>query len=345
MSTDTTANTPTRGMLLGKFMPPHAGHRHLFEFAYDFCINQAPGSTLDIVVCSLPTEPIPGDLRAGWVREIAPLARVWHLTELLPQAPEESPTFWPQWDDALRRLLPDVPTAVFASEPYGQPLADLFGARFIPVDLDRERFPISGTMVRADPMACWPYIPREVRPYFVRRICVFGPESAGKSTLTAQLASALGTRAVPEYARAYLEALGRDPVYEDMLTIGQGQAALEDVLARDAERVLCCDTDTLTTTIWSEVLFGRVDPALMALAELRLSRYTLHLLLDVDLPWVRDDVRYLPDERRSFFDRCEAALQHHNLTYRVVTGQGPERLRCALAHVRDVLDLDLPSTS
>ena len=52
-----------------------------------------------------------------------------------------------------------------------------------------------------------------------RKIVIIGPESTGKSTLSAALAEALDTVWVPEYARAYLEGLGRPYEEADLLRI------------------------------------------------------------------------------------------------------------------------------
>src|SRR5437667_8778357 len=71
----------TTGMLLGKFFPPHLGHIYLGEFAARFA------DRLTIVVCSLNREPIPGELRLRWVRELFPFETVVHLTDELPQEP------------------------------------------------------------------------------------------------------------------------------------------------------------------------------------------------------------------------------------------------------------------
>ena len=124
----------------------------------------------------------------------------------LPQAPSEHPDFWAIWRRALLAVLPGPPDRVFTSDPYGAELAATLGARWIPVDPDRVARPISGTAIRAAPLACWDHLPRPVRPYFVRRVSVFGPESTGKTTLAAHLAALHRTAWVPEYARAYLEA-------------------------------------------------------------------------------------------------------------------------------------------
>ena len=105
----------------------------------------------------------------------------------------------------------------------------------------RSTVPISGTMIRQDPLRHWSYIPRCVRPYFVKRICLFGPESTGKSTLAQQLGEDFGTVVVPEFARTYLELRHGQIELSDMELIARGQAANEDALALQANRLLFCE--------------------------------------------------------------------------------------------------------
>ena len=322
----------TRGMVLGKFLPPHLGHVHLIETAQHFV------DELDVVVGTLAREPIPGALRHAWMSELFPRARVLHLDEELPQDPSEHPRFWDLWRESLRRVLaPHLPTHVFASEAYGHRLAEELGARFVPVDPSRVAVPVSGTAIREDPLAHWDRLPRCVRPYFTKRVCVFGPESTGKSTLTKNLAAHFRTAFVPEYARTWLETFGTDAVREeDLPLIAKGQLASEAALARNARGVLICDTDPLLTTVWSEALFGRVDPALAALADAH--DYDLYLLTDVDVPFVPDAVRYLPDERRSFFARCVEALERRGRRHVVIGGPDFEaRTRRAVSAIDALL--------
>src|SRR5437868_2896099 len=134
--------SPTRGMVLGKFMPPHLGHAYLIDFARHYVDDLA------VVVETEPGQPIPGELRFQWVREMYPQTRVLHLTDGNPQDPAEHPDFWPIWRDSLARILPWRPDFVFASETYGARLAEVMGARFVPVDMARATLPISGTAVR-----------------------------------------------------------------------------------------------------------------------------------------------------------------------------------------------------
>lgn len=319
-----------RGMLLGKFMPPHLGHAYLVEFALR-CVED-----LTVVVGTLPSEPIPGELRHAWLRELFPGARVLHLAEPLPQEPSEHPEFWRLWREALRRILPAPPELVFASEGYGRRLAAELGADWMPVDPARLAVPISARAIRADPLANWRYLPPCVRPYYARRVCIVGPESTGKSTLAAALARELGTVAVPEYARALLESQDGRLAPADIDRIARGQLAAEEALARQAERVLVCDTDLLTTAVWSETLYGRCPGWIRD--EARRRRYDLTLVTDVDTPWVKDSVRYLPQDRKPFRERLLRELEAAGRRCLLLSGPPEARLAAARAAVAELLN-------
>ncbi len=324
-----TVTKPRRGLVLGKFLPPHAGHVHLVDFARAHC------DELAVVVGTLAREPIPGEVRFGWMRELFPDAHVLHLTDENPQYPEEHPDFWNIWKSSLKRVLPFDIDLVFASEPYGAKLAEVLGAEFVPVDVERVHVPISGTALRADPMTHFRFLPRCVRPWFVRRVCVFGPESTGKTTLARRLAERFETTWVPEFARAYLEARGGVVDDADFAPIARGQISSEEALAKDADRVLFCDTDVLTTTMWSDALRGHCDAWIRAEAERR--TYDCYLLTDVDVPFVDDLVRYLPNERRAFHARCVEALETRGRRFVHVRGSWDERFAIAEAAVLELL--------
>jgi len=326
---------PARGLLLGKFLPPHRGHQYLVDFARGYC------ERLTILVCTREGDSVPGELRYRWMRELFPDQDVVHLTEDLPQEPAGHPDFWPIWQAVCRRYSPQPIDVVFASEDYGWKLAEVLDARYIPVDHARQLVPISGTRIRDDPLGHWDYLPEPARPYFVRRVCLFGPESTGKSTLAAALARQYGTVHVAEYARGLLDFKeGRcDP--EDIPLIARGQIAAEEALARQARRVLFCDTDPLTTVIWSDWLFGHCPDWIRQEAASR--RYHLTLLLDVDVPWVDDRQRFLEDGRNEFFDRCRSALEAHGRPYVTIRGDWPMRLRAASDAVERLIGRPSPS--
>ena len=195
------------GLVIGKFMPPHAGHQYLIDFAREFVED------LTVQVCAHPggtrAEPIPGPLRYAWVRDSFGGVRVVLNDDENPQEPADCPDrFWEIWRESLLARMDRPPDYLFASDAYGLKLAEILGARYLPVDPRRELVPISGTAIREDPMRHWDYLLPEARPYFARRVAIIGPESSGKSTLTARLAAHYGTRYVSEYGRTYLDAMG-----------------------------------------------------------------------------------------------------------------------------------------
>jgi len=167
----------------------------------------------------------------------------------------------------------------------------------------------------------------------MQRISLTGPESAGKSTLAAQLAAHYGTTFVPEYARQYLEAKVADYTLADLEAIAHGQLAAEDAAVRRAAGLLFCDTDLLVIKIWAENAFGTC-PAWI-LAELGRPRYALTLLLAPDLPWTPDPLREHPNpaQRWHFYELYRAELVARGWPFVEISGPAAERLAPAVAAV------------
>ena len=326
------AQLDARGLVLGKFMPPHVGHKYLIDFARGFVRH------VTVVVGTLSTEPIPGVLRHRWMCDAFPGLDVLHLQEDLPQAPAgpEDDRFWHLWRTALQRLCPD-PGFVFASEAYGQRLAAELSAEFVPVNLSRDLVPISASAIRADPMAHWDRILPEAQPYFVRRVAIVGPESAGKTTLTARLAAHYATTHMSEFARDYLAF--HDDRCDDIArieTIARGQAAGEDALACQARRLLFTDTETLTTVLWSEHFFGHCPGWIVDLADRRAHDH--YLVADV-APFVADAQRFHPDDatRQRFRDRLINELDRRGRPWTLLSGDWQQRFADACRAVDRLL--------
>jgi HTH-type transcriptional repressor of NAD biosynthesis genes len=338
---------PALGFLLGKFLPPHKGHDYLIQFAKNYC------KELIVAVCTLEREPIPGELRFEWVREMAGhgVTVIW-VNENLPQYPEEAPdTFWDTWQRIVRESCKKhfytgqdglggpywkYPDVVFASEDYGHKLAEVCNARFVPVDPDRSVVPISATKIRSDPRKFWQYLPAPVRPYYAKRVCVFGPESTGKTTLAKQLAGHFRTAMVTEYGRTYTEAFGSDVGAQDLQYIVQGHLASVQAAKREASQCgfVIEDTDPVMTAVWSTMLTGQRD--------VWFDQYTdhadLYLLCDVDIPWVDDGTRYFKEEedRKRFFQECKDELDRRGVEYRIISNPSAiVRFKSAVKHIMD----------
>ena len=159
------------------------------------------------------------------------------------------------------------------------------------------------------------------------KICIFGPESTGKSTLAARLAAHFETRFVPEYAKELIASQNGAVTPEDIPRIARGQMEREDRLAAESGRLLICDTDLITTLIWSEWLFGSCPDWIREEAGKR--AYDLYLLTDIDVPWVDDVHRFLPEDRANFLARCEEELVKRGIPYRKLSGSWEARFGAA----------------
>jgi NadR type nicotinamide-nucleotide adenylyltransferase len=170
----------------------------------------------------------------------------------------------------------------------------------------------------------------------LQRVTLFGAESTGKTTLANLLARHFGTVVAPEYGRTYTEIHGQDACSkQDMLKIAKGHLKLRREAEREAHRVLFEDTDPVLTAVWSDTLAGGRDKWFD-----RFSDYPdLYLLCDVDLPWVRDGVRYFgdPDDRRKFHLACEAELLKRKVRFTRISGEPEARLASAIAAVEELL--------
>ncbi len=167
----------------------------------------------------------------------------------------------------------------------------------------------------------------------MQRIAITGPESTGKSVLSSSLARRFNTVWVPEYARLYLENLGKPYVEKDIFEIARGQYESELKLAGEARTYLFTDTEFLVTKIWSLIRYKRCHPWIESM--FIDHRYDLYLLCDIDLPWEYDPLREHPGMRQYLFDIYRSELDKSGFPYAVVSGQGNARLENAVKIIQD----------
>ena len=225
------------GVIIGRFMPPHNGHRYLWDFA------QSIVSRLYILVCTLEGEPIEGRLRYGWVRAMAPAARVVHVTERIPGAERGQAGAIKLWADGVARFVPEAVDVVFASEDYGWELAEHLHARFMPVDPNRDNIPVSASAIRNDPFGHWRYIPREVRPFFLRHVAVHrNPQLATQLARTLETVVVHSYRDFWQHRRDAQRPNGHHDLSDRELQLGTTSSAA--ALAFHANRVLIHSTQS-----------------------------------------------------------------------------------------------------
>jgi len=172
----------------------------------------------------------------------------------------------------------------------------------------------------------------------IKRIAVFGPESTGKTQLAEKLAAQFGTAWVPEYAREFWDREGAITL-GDIPGIAREQWRREDAAAAAAHRVLFCDTDALTTVLWSDLLYGTCPDDIRRAADQRAKHYALYLLLDVDVAFAPDPQRCFPDaaDRAKAMRVWRGALERRHLPFVEIRGDWAHREQAAIAAVRELL--------
>lgn len=173
-------------------------------------------------------------------------------------------------------------------------------------------------------------------------VALLGAESTGKTTLAAQLRTALASdgqrvAVVGEYLREFCDLAGRTPRQDEQRGIAQEQMRRIDEAAASNDIVIA-DTTAMMIAVYSDQVFG--DTSLYAQAQAaHAERCDVTLLTALDLPWLPDGLqRDGPHVRDPVDAKVRRALGDAGLGYCVVGGSGGDRLRAALACVSRALD-------
>jgi nicotinamide riboside kinase len=111
--------------------------------------------------------------------------------------------------------------------------------------------------------------------------------------------------------------------------------AREDEYIARASRLLIQDTDLLSTVVYCHHYFGRCPDFIEEAAVAR--QPTLYLLLDIDVPWVADDVRDRGDRRDEVQALFATTLQRFHAPCVHIRGSWSERLVAACAAIDTLL--------
>ncbi len=173
-----------------------------------------------------------------------------------------------------------------------------------------------------------------------KRVVVFGTESTGKTMLTQKLAAHFGEPWSEEFVREFWDLHHGKITAVDLGTIALGQMANEDRATAKAKRVVFCDTDLLTCTLWDDALFPGDCPFwVRAEANERIKTTTLWLLCDTDIPFAPDPQRSFPDAagRARARDLWRDALEKRLLPFEEIQGSWAEREAAAIKAVEEIL--------
>ncbi len=169
----------------------------------------------------------------------------------------------------------------------------------------------------------WLFVQRQLRKIPIKLICFYGPESTGKSTMAKHFAEIYKTEFVPEVAREMVDSNSFS--VDDIIEIGKAQTARVIEKAKEANKILFCDTDLITTQIYSQHYLKTIPPILFEFE--KQITYDYYFLFDIDTPWVADGLRDLGniEDRTKMFTLFKTELEKRKIKYTLVNGNYMER--------------------
>lgn len=360
-----TATFP-HGLVVGKFYPPHRGHRFLIEQAAAVCAE------VTVLVMAATSETLPLGDRVSWLQASCADLPAVTVAGVRCDVPVDfgSEAIWAAQVAVMRAALqrngaPPV-DAIVSSEPYGDELAARFGAKHVCADPDRMAVPVSARQIRAKLADHWDDLLAPAQAGLAARVVVVGAESTGTSTIAETLAEEYRrrggvwarTRCVTEagrdytitkwqQARARAAAAGRrDPLLDalewtaaDFDAVAAEQTRRENLAAAAGSPLLICDTDAFATSVWERRYTGGRARGLQAWATTGLPRHDVYLLTGHDgVPWQDDGLREgdlaVRAAMTGWFAQALTAAGH---SWVLLTGTADERLALAVRVTAAVL--------
>ena len=172
------------------------------------------------------------------------------------------------------------------------------------------------------------------------KIAVVGPESTGKSWLSARLAQQLGGTWIAEVAREFLENLGRPYTKADVLEIARRQREA-DCTATTTSWIFL-DTNLLVLQVWMEVAYNEVPDWIPEFLKSKTEQPDFYLLTFPDLPWEPDPLREHPEMREELFYRYQELLELYHLPFGIVRGEGEVRTQNAEFLIQQYFENQVP---
>ncbi|HEX8038076.1 MAG TPA: ATP-binding protein [Chryseosolibacter sp.] len=163
----------------------------------------------------------------------------------------------------------------------------------------------------------------------VRLLCFYGPESTGKTVMARRMAEVFQTGYVPEVAREMITS--NDFSLDDIIRIGRAQNARVLEKVKTANRILFCDTDVITTQIYSQQYLHEVPAVLLELE--KQVRYDQYFFFFPDVPWLPDGLRDLGHKREEMTLAFRTALEKRKIPFIEVKGSYEERERFLIDYV------------
>ena len=309
------------GCTLGKYAPLHKGHEYVISTAL-----QEMDHVIVIVYNASETTDIPTHIRASWIKELFPAVEVI-IAEDGPQETGYTKDIIDKQNKYLKELLKDkIIDSFFSSERYGEYVSNALHCQNRIVDVERNNYRISSTMIRNDLLSAKPFVSKCVFDCIKPKLYFLGGPSTGKSTISAYSAELLAGAYCKEFGRDYWFQFQKNHrlTMNDLEIVSTEQNTLEEDVSKEENDIIFIDTTTITTLAYSWYYFGKASDMLENNVASNLYKYKHVFLCDVDIPFENTWDR-TPGSREKLQAINIELLNKYHIAYRALSGSIEER--------------------
>jgi len=329
------------GICFGGYCPMHRGHLDAIMRA------KKENDKVYVIVCGYDNEERAGNINMTLKERTAIVRKIFRNDEIIKVLTINDTELgidesmckenWIIWQNKVAELLYSTlkyndKITWYVAEPYYKEMLETYNILKAKVTLIEKIVPVSGTLIRENPLKYWKYIVREYRNNLCKNILITGTASEGKTTLVRDISTYFGIDHSEEFGREDLLAKCKtdtDLTADDFVDFLIGQSV--DVCSRvrnNDQGVFISDTDNLVTLMYAsayvddpnvpitkEEYESKVLPTAKSLAG-RVKWDKIYLLPPKN-KFVDDGSRYMKqstiDERIANFNRLVGLLKQFGL--------------------------------
>ena len=329
------------GICFGGYCPMHRGHLDGIMRA------KKENDKVFVIVCGYNNEPRAGNINMTLKERTAIVRKIFRNDEIIKVLTindtdlgideSMSKENWIIWQNKVAELLYSTLKYTdeimwYVAEPYYKEMLETYNILKAKVTLIDKVVPVSGTLIRENPLKYWKYIVKEYRNNLCKNILITGTASEGKTTLVRDISTYFGINHSEEYGRDDLLAkckVDTDLTADDFVDFIIGQSI--DVCSRvrnNDQGVFISDTDNLVTLMYASAYVddpnipitkdeyeSKVLPTAKSLAGR--VKWDKIFLLPPKNKFVDDGSRYMKqstiDERIANFNRLVGLLKQFGL--------------------------------
>ena len=329
------------GICFGGYCPMHRGHLDAIMRA------KKENDKVYVIVCGYDNEERAGNINMTLKERTAIVRKIFRNDEIIKVLTindtelgideSMSKENWIIWQNKVAELLYSTlkyndKIMWYVAEPYYKEMLETYNILKAKVTLIEKIVPVSGTLIRENPLKYWKYIVREYRNNLCKNILITGTASEGKTTLVRDISTYFGIDHSEEFGRDDLLAKCKtdtDLTADDFVDFLIGQSV--DVCSRvrnNDQGVFISDTDNLVTLMYAQAYVEdpnvpitkeeyetKVLPAAKSLAGR--VKWDKIFLLPPKNKFVDDGSRYMKqstiDERIANFNRLVGLLKNFGL--------------------------------